>query len=519
MPAFSFSQWLKPSTRSRRGSLLQQRIPTLLGLGVLVIGVVAGLTLVQSDTNFLPRASEDAVPRQVRITNISDTSFTVSFLTDLSAPGYIKYGTDQNRMNVQVRDDRDKLANTVASYPTHHITVQGLSPSTQYYFVIGTGDRSEFDNNGAPFAVRTARALSSDAETRTAYGNVRNEVGNPADGSIVYLSVEGASPLSALVKPNGSWAVQLTNLRTADLSALYTFSETDPVSVQVQGIERNETINVDTTVGQVSPLQDLTFGEPVVDTTQTAPSSDDPDAAPSTASDSQSAGVLPSVTPLPTPSASPSSQTTTGGFANIVESDTSAQTETQTQITTTLDVEIELQDNEQIATQRPEFLGTAPANTFVQIEVNSENAFFDVAQTNANGQWAWTPPADLEPGDHTITVTYTDEQGNQQRIQRNFIVLANGESNLPAFTSSPSGTLATPTPTPVVTPAPTPTPVVTPLPTPSATPSATPRVNAPATQSAQPVSGSTSMTFFLLAIGTLFFGGGVFVTHETMRKR
>ncbi|MCD8506935.1 Ig-like domain-containing protein [Candidatus Woesebacteria bacterium] len=497
MPASSFlSRWFGPKQRSPRGSLLQQRIPTLLGLGILVVGVVAGLSLVQSDTasNFLPRASEDAVPRQVRITNITDTSFTVSFLTDLSAPGYLKYGTDQNRINVQVRDDRDKLANAVGSYQSHHVTVQGLDPSTQYYFVLGTGERSEFDNNGAPFAVRTARAISSDSETRTAYGNVLNEVGNPAEGSIVYLSIEGASPLSALVKANGSWAVQLTDLRTADLSALYTYEPTDPVTVQVQGTQRNETVNVDTTVSALSPMTDITFGAEneapiVVDEAETPPPS--PTAVPDTTSTDDSGGA----------------------FGSMVDE----QTETTTTTTvTTGPVEIELENNEQISTQRPEFLGTAPANGFVQIEVHSNQPIFDVATVDSTGNWAWTPPEDLEPGEHTITVTYTDDQGNQQKINRTFLVLANGESNLPAFTSSPSGTLATPTPTP--TPVATSTPTPTPTPVASATPTASPRVSTPATHSAQPVSGSSDMTVFLVGVGLIFFAGGIFVTRQSMRS-
>jgi len=492
MPAFSFvSRWLRPKN-STGGSLLQQRIPTLLGLGLLVVGVIAGLTLVGSDSasQFLPRASEDAVPRQVRITNINDSGFTVSFVTDVASPGYVKYGSDQNRMNIQVRDDRDKLANTVANYLTHHITIQGLEPSTQYYFVLGTGDRTEFDNTGAPFAVRTARRQTVEGETRTAYGSVRNEVGNPADGAVVYVSIQGASPLSALVKPNGSWAVQLTNVRTQDLSALYTYSERDPVSVQVQGLQRDQSINISTSVGNISPLQDLVFGQE-----NTIGAAATPEPMQITNDPSSDATQE---------SGESSLSTQTGGFSTIVDESSAAPT------TTSTIVEIELENNETIATQKPEFLGTAPANGFVQIEVHSEQAFFDVAPVDASGNWNWTPPEDLAPGDHSITVTYTDENGIQQKIERTFIVLAEGESSLPSFTSSPSGTIASPTPTPT----PLPTPLPTPTPTPVPTPSPTSLVSVPATASAQPVSGNSQMTGFLIAVGLSFFGLGMFVTRR-----
>lgn len=474
-------------------SLLKKRIPTILGLAILVVGVVAGIYLVGNDTGgFLPRASEDAVPKQVRITNITDTGFTVSFITDEVAPGYVQHGTSQNRMSTQARDDRDQLANTANNYLTHHVSVRGLEPATQYYFRIGTGGRTTYDNNGQPFNVRTARRQTDTSEAMTAYGTVSTEVGNPADGAIVYLSIAGASPVSALVKSNGSWAMPLTGLRTADLSALQSIVESDAVRIQVQGTRRGEVIDHSATVAELAPLVPLVFGQEPGSNTSPQPT------------------MAPEVQPTPPTQSSTDNQT--GTFGSMFTNQ-----EAETTTNTTGSVNIRLDEGEMVNTARPEFNGVAPANAYLQIEVHSDEPHYGVVQSDASGQWQWAPPKDLSPGEHTVTVTYTDENGQQQKVQRTFLVLADTSNNLPAFTSTPSGSLATPTPTPqptlIAQASPTPVPTALPTATPIPTPFATPTVVA--TTSAQPVSGSETPTLLLTAIAAVFFSAGAGLAWRT----
>lgn len=48
-------------------SLMKRRFPTILGLGILVLGVIGGVLLVGQGTGgFLPRASAEHTPQQVR---------------------------------------------------------------------------------------------------------------------------------------------------------------------------------------------------------------------------------------------------------------------------------------------------------------------------------------------------------------------------------------------------------------------------------------------------------------------
>lgn len=476
---------LRPQSPLER--LMQQRIPTILGLLVLIVGLVSAVLLVRDDTGgFLPRASEDAVPKQVRITNITERGFSVSFVTDESSPGFLRYGTDPGRLNTQVRDDRDQLTGAATPYQTHHITVSGLQPSTQYYFTLGTSSNSRFDNNGQPFSVRTARQETSTAQARTAYGEVRTEVGNAAEGAIVYISIQGASPLSTIVKADGSWAIaSLGQVRTLDLSALHPLADADVARVQVQGVRRTDTIDQTTTVAELSPLAPLRFG--------------------------QAAAAAPTATPALPVAEEP---TLPGGGSNGFDSLYSPEEAAAMEGT---DLNIRLRDQEIVNTTKPEFQGKAPAGSMIQIEVYSENQYFDVVNVGDDGSWQWAVPDDLEPGEHTIVVTYTDENGQQQQISRTFLVQAN--TGLPAFTSTPSASTATPTPIPTVAPTPLPTLAPTLAPTPVASATATPRAVSIAIQSAQPVSGSVGSTLGLMALSTLFFVIGSGTMYWMQQRR
>src|SRR6185369_13982375 len=122
--------------------ILSKRFPTVLGLVFLGAGLAIGIFLLSTGTGgFFPRATPETTPKQVKITNVSNDSFTVSFLTDSSVPGYIKYSNDANRLSLQAGDDRDQLSGTIGQFTTHHITVRGLDPSTTYYFSIGTANK------------------------------------------------------------------------------------------------------------------------------------------------------------------------------------------------------------------------------------------------------------------------------------------------------------------------------------------------------------------------------------------
>ena len=89
-----------PNRNSFLEKLLKKQFPTLLGIGILLIALVAGIFLLSSDTSvFSPRATPESTPKKVKITNLTDTGFTISFLTDDNVAGFVKYGPEKELKN------------------------------------------------------------------------------------------------------------------------------------------------------------------------------------------------------------------------------------------------------------------------------------------------------------------------------------------------------------------------------------------------------------------------------------
>ena len=56
-----------------------RKLPAIIGILLLVVGVGAGIFLVQNDTGFIPRATPEFAPQSLVVTNIAENSFTISY--------------------------------------------------------------------------------------------------------------------------------------------------------------------------------------------------------------------------------------------------------------------------------------------------------------------------------------------------------------------------------------------------------------------------------------------------------
>src|SRR6185437_8590857 len=137
-----------------RKSVLDKQLPAYLGFFVMLIAL--GITLLISGNTFLfvTKATVGSDPKNIQISNLTDTTFTISYTTDAPAAGSISYGTDLTHNEVAL-DDRDQEASGAAEHQVHFITVKNLSPTTKYYYAILSGSQKA-ENNGAPFEITTA---------------------------------------------------------------------------------------------------------------------------------------------------------------------------------------------------------------------------------------------------------------------------------------------------------------------------------------------------------------------------
>lgn len=69
-------------------------IPTLIALTLLLAGIAGGVLFIQQAPGWLLRASPEATPKQIKTTNVTGGSFSVSWITEGEVSGFLKYGTD-----------------------------------------------------------------------------------------------------------------------------------------------------------------------------------------------------------------------------------------------------------------------------------------------------------------------------------------------------------------------------------------------------------------------------------------
>lgn len=476
-------------------------IPTLAAFLVLGLGLVSGVVTINKIKTLSPKANVKNAPDQIRITNINDHSFVVSWISKSPSKCFIILGENPEQLNLKFLDQQEDL--NLGKDLTHYFWIQNLNPATKYYFKVNSSGEV-FDDNDKPYEVTTAPEINLPLpENDTAYGIILEAGGKPASGAIVYLSMANTTSLSSLVKEDGSWMIPLSMARSSSLNNYSAYDKQLQIEeVFVQGAESGTATALNTTKND-NPFPTLVLGQKydfskdlsgqkgsenlIVFQNQTPPII----ALEPTNTEISPAPVItqvPTGSLLPTTTSSPLLLLSSGTPTPVLQLSTTPPPKASATIgispTTTLtagknsppssspDTKIKFEiinpsENEDLNNFRPEFQGTAPSDLVLEIKVESEQNYFGQTIVNEKGDWTWTPPANLEPGNHKVTVSYKDEKGAIYQLTRNFVVLAAGESNLPSFTSTPSATL-TVTKTPsiiptktVTTPTATPTPYVT----------------------------------------------------------
>lgn len=184
----------------------ERKIPTPIGLLLVAVLIVLFRFAFDRIGPLFSKAKGSTAPQQVAVTNVSDTSFTVSWITGEPSIGSIRLdGT-----KTPYADDQTSPSHT------HSITVRNLLPETPYTFRL----------HGKPYDVRTAPPLTGLGTTiEPAYGQITNPSGEPAEGALMYLTLSGGQMLSTRTKQGGTWVIPLHRARTSDLTAYVSAGE------------------------------------------------------------------------------------------------------------------------------------------------------------------------------------------------------------------------------------------------------------------------------------------------------
>jgi hypothetical protein len=369
----------------------EKQIPTIVGLVLLLTTLYFGNFLVNKQTNTFTQANGNCQPINPQITNITNNSAAVSFITSNECLSTISL------LNRTIEDIKSK--NKI-----HYFDINSLEDSKVYTFsIISGGEKFSSDN----FNFKTAQKPSNQIpDSNLAWGKVYNQDQTLATDAIVYFSVPSASSLSALVTSGGDWNIPLATSFNESLTDYFSLPVNTEENIIVIDNKQTQTQIISNT-NHNNPVPDIIIGQnnfsapsPIVELPQTS----------------------------------------------LLEQEYNFSDNTSLTISNP-------SDNETLSTKRPEFFGTAKPGSELKIEVHSPTAIDDSITTDKDGTWNWSVSQDLSPGEHTVTLT--DENNNTiskkfivLAAESNTSFTASASAITPTSTPTPT---RTPTPTGIPT--------------------------------------------------------------------
>lgn len=448
-------------------SIWEKRIPTLLGMFLISIGIVVTTLLVRQGGLLPIKATPIPDPKDIRISNITDNSFNVSYFTDENTTGLINYGNNPS-LGQSMLDDKDQLSGSVGNHRIHNITVKNIEPEKKYYFSI-TSNGKTYTNNGKPFEITTGKKITKNLIDQSPIsGKVIVMTGVAPKEAIVYLTTQNAQVISTMVKADGTFKLNLNSLRNSSLNSYYKIEDGAILKILVvgDGLKSNVTLSKE----NINPVPNITLSNDYDYTTTTVP-------------------------------ISPSS-TNTNTFPEFKGSATELETP---QI-------LIPQKDQNFTDTKPQFKGTAQPNTEVTITIHSNENIKITVTSNSNGNWIFRPSSSLSAGKHTITIAAKNTAGITETITQSFVVFASEGQTLTS-TLSP-----TRTPTPTATPVPSVTLIAQATFTPTQTPTITISETLTPTTAIPPTGNPTMITAGIIGLLISLIGGLLFLlTRGTIK--
>ncbi|MEA3357224.1 MAG: fibronectin type III domain-containing protein, partial [Patescibacteria group bacterium] len=204
---------------------------------VLVVISVAGFYVIR---DWRSRASATALPQEVKISDITETSAVISWITpDLPTEGWLQYSdqSDVGDGSPIIQDLRDVTSGSTKKRTTHYVEVSTLSPAATCYFVIGSGSTTYRDEQGQVFEFTTP-ADSSMAHNvlDRAYGSVTNCID---EDCVVYMTLSNGTdksfPIAVLTNDTGGFFAYLANIRDTTLTSGFEYNDSTELTVFAQG--------------------------------------------------------------------------------------------------------------------------------------------------------------------------------------------------------------------------------------------------------------------------------------------
>lgn len=432
-------------------NILARRFPTIVGILVLAVMIAAGWWWIGNNN---PKVSQEIMPKKVRITNIADNKFSVSWISEEDSKGEVEWGASGEKLSNKQADDRGEIVSKI-----HHVTIEGLQPKTKYVFRI-LSDGSRFDNNGSLYEVVTGTVIGATPVAEQVYGEIEG-VGGKSE-ALVYLALPGALPASTLASSDGNYAISIATIRDSSGQKYINYDEKTVASLEIEtGIDSSRAV---VQLAASQPVPKMALGQ---EYEFLAATTDKPIVAEVGQAQEEAVATIFNVEPL---------GDTTNSVTKVVLLNPA-------------------EEGEVLATTLPEFRGTGPASGVLSITVYSDAPYAGSVEIGTDGNWKWSPPSQLQEGEGSITISYLDDNQTEQIIERGFVISSSAAvDGNPAFEATPSSQItSSPSPSP----------------SPSLAASPTPREVIPSTESGVPVTGVFELTLLTGVVGIVIMVVGV----------
>lgn len=431
---------------------LTKRLPTLLALIILFSSIWATSFLVKRGVITIGKASENHFPNNIKVVNITDSSFSVVFTTLDITKAVLHYGKTQE-LGTVIYDIRDVSSKQAGSYYSHMFTVNNLNPQTIYKFSLIAEEKTYLDN-GQNYSTTTAPKLNiQPADYKPVTGKVILPNGQNSQDTLVSLATNNSQELASLTNDSGNFNIPVSSIRDQNLSQFNNISDKSILNIEIikQDLKSSaKSYYNDGSIPQITLSQNYNY-------------------ALSLQSSQQNPATTSSMLEVPALSLTP------GKEIKILSP----------------------RENESLVDQRPSFQGSAQPDSKIKIRIESENIIQTEVTADSRGSWSFRPETSLVPGEHTIIVEAIDNLGIVKRISQTFVVYAQGTQ---VRESTPSAILITMTPSPTSIPTriPTKTIALAFTPTPTIKPTLTPT---PTKNPILTTTGTLTPTPFQVGIG------------------
>ncbi len=384
---------------------MQPRIPTLLGLILLVMFIGVFIFAFERLSRSTSSANASTEPRNVTATNITDSSFSFTWETSDPATGLIEVSSGRGKSET-FYDDRDGRNRTKpGNFTTHSTTAINILANTTYEVKILSNGKTFLDN-GKSYKVTTAPTINdTPSGLEPAYGNLTTSANLPAEGALVFLSLDGGQLLSTLVNASGNWLIPLNHALTTDLTR-YITAQTRMTEL-IRATLNNQESNAVTDTLNDAPVPTMNLGKTYdFRKTQAKAPTEQPAVL---GAQAQAGSTIALITPA---------------------------------------------EGAALATKLPLVSGVGIPGKTVSVVLGITNPIAGSTTVKNDGTWLFTPPSPLGEGNQSVTITTVDKSNKPVALTRQFTVFKSGTQVLGEAT--PSATL---TPTPTATPTAQPIPI------------------------------------------------------------